>query len=111
MSDAQRCRTGDWVEIERVLFEPSERSGNLPDETAEQPMLMWVKGFAWADVELGGELTIETMTGRAVTGRLSAVNPGYTHTFGDPAPELVNVGRDVRARVRDYRQAVAEAGE
>ena len=47
------------------------------------------------------------MTGRTVTGRLSAVNPGYFHTFGDPIPELVHVGRDLRAGSR--RTAPARA--
>ncbi len=45
------------------------------------------------------------MTGRLVTGRLSAVNPGYFHTFGNPVPELIGVGRDLRARVAAYRKA------
>lgn len=111
MGDAQRCRAGDWVEVERVLFEPAQRSGNLPPETAEKPMLMWVKGFARTDAEIGDEVTVDTMTGREVTGRLSAVNPGYTHTFGDPAPELVHVGRDLRARVREYRSSQGAAGD
>jgi len=45
------------------------------------------------------------MTGRLVTGRLSAINPGYHHTFGDPVPELVAVGRDLRAQLKAYRKA------
>ena len=49
-----------------------------------------------------------TMTGRLVTGVLTDVNPGYTHTFGRPAPELTHVGADLRARVAAYR---ASAGE
>ncbi len=49
------------------------------------------------------------MTGRRVTGKLSAVNPGYFHTFGDPIPELAHVGKDLRARLADYR-ASAKGG-
>lgn len=64
---------------------------------------MWVKGFAVGDGALGDELTIETMTGRTVTGTLSAVNPGYTITYGDPIPELVHVGRDLRSKLAAYR--------
>lgn len=117
MSDAMRCSAGDWVEVERVLFEPAARSSNLPPETAEKPLVMWVKGFARTDAQVGAEVTVETMTGREVTGRLTEVNPGYDHTFGDPAPELVAVGRDARARIAAYRASAgvdaagAKAGE
>ena len=103
MSDAQRCTIGEWVEVERVLLEPEERASNLPPETASKPLLTWVKGFAAASVDLGEEVTVETMTGRHVTGRLSAINPGYFHTFGQPIPELTHVGADLRARLAAFR--------
>lgn len=105
MTDAARCTVGEWVEVERVLLEPADRSANLPPETAEKPMLVWVSGFATAGAEVGEEVTVETMTGRAVTGRLAAINPGYFHTFGRPPAEIVSVGRDLRARLAAYRQA------
>jgi 2-amino-4-ketopentanoate thiolase alpha subunit len=105
MTDAARCTMGEWVEVERVLLEPADRSANLPPETAEKPMLVWVAGFAGAEADLGEQLTVETVTGRFVTGRLSAVNPGYFHTFGNPVPELIGVGRDLKARVAAYRKA------
>lgn len=108
MADIARCNIGDWVEVERVLLEPADRSTNLPEETAAQPLRMWVKGFARAAAAVGDEVTVETMTGRAVTGALTDVNPGYTHTFGRPTPELTHVGRDLRDRVAAYR---AKAGE
>ena len=103
MGNAERCRPGEWVEVERVLLEPADRSSSLPPETAQKPLVMWVKGFARSDAALGDELTIETSTGRSVTGRLSEVNPGYTHTFGRPVPELSGVGRDLRARLAAWR--------
>jgi 2-amino-4-ketopentanoate thiolase alpha subunit len=105
VSDTRRARPGDWVEVERTILDPSQRSKNLPPETAEKPLLMWVKGFALADGALGEEMTVETMTGRRVSGTLSAVNPGYYHTFGDPIPELVHVGRDLRDQLAAYRAA------
>ncbi|MCE5190974.1 MAG: 2-amino-4-ketopentanoate thiolase [Actinomycetia bacterium] len=108
MADLVSCDAGDWVEIERVLLEPADRSTNLPEDTAAQPLRMWVKGFACSAGAVGDQLTVETMTGRVVTGRLAEVNPGYTHTFGRPAPELTHVGRDLRERVAVYR---AKAGE
>ncbi len=105
MADSVRCTVGQWVEVERVLLEPADRSAALPAETAARPMLVWVAGFAQDEAELGQDVTVETMTGRTVTGQLSAINPGYHHTFGNPLPELVGVGRDLRARITAYRQA------
>jgi hypothetical protein len=49
------------------------------------------------------------MTGRKVAGRLSAINPGYFHTFGEPIPELVHIGKDLRARLAAYRAAESVA--
>ena len=112
MTHPERCTAGDWVEVERVLLEPADRSTNLPEDTAAQPLMVWVKGFALADASVGDEPLVETMTGRTVTGRLSAINPGYFHTFGRPAPELTHVGVDLRARVADYRASASpKAGE
>jgi hypothetical protein len=105
MTEVTRCAPGDWVEVESILLEPADRAANLPADTAAQPLRMWVKGFACMAAAVGDELTVETMTGREVTGALTEVNPGYFHTFGRPAPELTAVGRDLRARVAAYRAA------
>jgi 2-amino-4-ketopentanoate thiolase alpha subunit len=103
MSEERRCVAGEWVEVERTLLEPSERASNLPADTAGKPLLAWVKGFAQVSAGLGDEVAVETMTGRQVRGRLSAINPGYFHSFGQPIPELTHVGVDLRARLEAYR--------
>ena len=108
MLDTARCSVGEWVEVERVLLEPADRSSNLPEETASQPLMTWMKGFALAPAEIGGEVSATTMTGRTVAGTLSAINPGYFHTFGQPIPELVHVGADLRARLAKYRVGDAD---
>jgi hypothetical protein len=108
MADEFRCQAGDWVEIERVLLEPAERASDLPEDTAAQPLRAWVKGFARSGGLIGDEIEVETMAGRTVRGHLSAIEPGYTHSFGSPSPELVSIGRDLRTRVAAYR---AKAGE
>ena len=56
------------------------------------------------------QVTVETMSGRLVSGRLFAVEPGYFHTFGQPIPELTRVGRDLRAQVAQYRATLAGEG-
>jgi hypothetical protein len=114
MTDEFRCSTGDWVEVEYVLLEPAERAAGIPEDTAAQPLRAWVKGFARAAGMLGDEREVETMSGRIVRGHLSAISPGYTHSFGTPPPEIVGIGRELRARVAAYRTEQAdgpEAGE
>jgi hypothetical protein len=103
MTDPIRCVAGDWVEVRYVLLAPADRAINLPADTAAQPLLVWIKGFARGGATEGEELDVETTTGRTVTGVLTDVNPGYAHTFGRPAPELVRVGRDLRARLAAWR--------
>ncbi len=109
MTEPTRAQKGDWVEVERIILEPSQRSKNLPPETAETPLRMWVKGFAQAAGDMGEEMTVETTTGRQVTGRLVAINPGYFHTFGKPIPELQHVGMELRERLAAFRSSQAGA--
>ena len=111
MTDELRCVAGDWVEVEYVLLQPSERAAGLPEDTAAQPLRAWVKGFALTGGMIGDELEVETITGRHVRGHLSAIGPGYTHTFGTPPPEIVNIGRDLRSRVAAHRASAPEAAE
>ena len=105
---SERCRIGQWIEVERVLLEPADRAANLPEDTADKPLVVWVKGFARGEAAHGEECEIETMTGRAVRGRVSDLDPAYMHTFGPQPPEIAGVGRDLRARLAEYR---ARAGE
>jgi hypothetical protein len=111
MADAVRCVGGDWVEVSYVLLEPADRAANLPPETAEKQLTAWVKGFARSAASAGDMLEVVTMTGRVVEGTLTDVNPGYSHTFGRPTPELTHVGADLRARVAEYRATSPTAGE
>lgn len=103
MTDEFRCSPGDWVEVEYVLLEPAERAAGLPEDTAAQPLRAWVKGFAGSAGMIGDAIEVETMSGRVVGGHLSAISPGYTHTFGTPPAELAAIGRELRARIAHYR--------
>lgn len=104
MTERDGCVPGEWVEVEQVMLEPADRAAGLPEDTARQPLKMWVKGFARQTARVGEEVEVETMTGRLVRGTLTDVLPGYTHTFGRPPAELASVGRDLRARVAAYRE-------
>ncbi len=86
MTDEIRAREGDWVEVECKLLDPADRSKNLPPETAEKPLMMWVKGFALGEAAMGEELTIETITGRQVTGVALGGEPRLLHHVRRPDP-------------------------
>jgi hypothetical protein len=53
LTDDVRAREGDWVEVEATLLDPADRSTNLPPETADKPLRMWIKGFALGEASLG----------------------------------------------------------
>ncbi len=85
---------GTYVRIRKTIFEPKERSKNLPKETALVPFKMWVKGFLEEDADLFDIVTIKTITGRYETGRLKEATPPYKHSYGDFIPEILEL-RDI----------------
>ena len=91
---------GSWVMIEQIILPPGKRAPGLPPDTAAVPLQAKVKGFLAAEAIPGEIATIRTLSDREVSGRLIAVNPGYTHGFGDPVPELLEVGPEERERLR-----------
>jgi hypothetical protein len=91
---------GTWVEIYRIVLPPGERAPQTPEDTQRVPLEMRVKGFLVEPAALGGTAEIETPAGRRLRGTLVAVNPGYSHGFGPPIPELLSIGAEVRARLR-----------
>lgn len=93
---------GEWVQIHIVVLQPEERSDRLPEETSTVPLEMWAKGFLVnKEARLGDSVEIETEIGRRLQGSLSAVNPGYSHSFGAPIPELLQAGRQLRSLLRE----------
>jgi hypothetical protein len=90
-------RTGTWVEVHRVVLRAGERAPQVPPDTQRVPLELLARGWLDAPAELGDEVTVTTATGRHVPGTLVAVEPGYDHTFGPPVPELLAVGRELRA--------------
>jgi hypothetical protein len=40
-------------------------------------------------------VTVETASGRKVSGRLEAVEPAHKHNFGDYIPELSEAGNEL----------------
>lgn len=88
----ERARAGDYVQVHSVILRPGERAPQVPEDTQKVPLELRIKGFLDHDACLGDEVTITTVVGRKVAGRLVAVNPAYPHDFGRPVPELLHVG-------------------
>jgi len=82
---------GTYVRIRKTILKPTERSSNLPTETSIVPFKIWVKGFLTEDADLFDIVTIKTLYGREVTGRLKEANPPYRHTYGCFVPEILTL--------------------
>lgn len=93
MNTAQK---GDWVQIHQIVLQPEERAPQVPEDTKQVPLELWVKGFALNEAKIGEQIEIETTTGRNVKGELVAVNPKYIHSFGEFVPELLQVDKTVK---------------
>jgi len=89
-------RKGTWVKIEQQVLDNTQRAPQLPDDTKKVPFIMWTKGFLVEDAEMKGDATVETLTGRQVSGTLMEVEPSYEHDYGSYIPELIRIGKDLR---------------
>jgi len=87
---------GEWVMIHNIVLAPSERAPQVPDDTKEVPLEMWVRGFLTHDASLQDEAEVVTLTGRTVKGRLVEIHPAYSHSFGVHVPEQMAIGRQLR---------------
>lgn len=97
-----KAKAGDWVQIHNVVLPPGERAPQVPEDTQKVPFEMWLKGFLVdAEAQIGQDVTIETVIGRQIKGTLSAVNPAYPHNFGEPVPELLTIGRELRELIEE----------
>lgn len=86
-----------WVEIRQEILPPGERAPQVPEDTAQVPLIMVVKGFLEHDSAMGERAQIRTLSGRKEEGELIQVLPRHTHDFGDAVPELLEIGPRVRA--------------
>jgi hypothetical protein len=100
---AERVVRGTWVELRRVVLEPGERAPQVPEETQRVALELRVKGFLVRDAAPGEVAEVMTAAGRRLGGTLEHVLPAYEHGFGQPVPELLAVGPELRAILREER--------
>ena len=95
------AKKGDWVQISQVLLEPGKRAPQVPEDTQQCPLNMLVKGFLTGDADIGDSVTVTTVLGRTISGKLVAVNPGYTHSFGCPPEMFMEIGTGFKELMGD----------
>lgn len=89
-------KKGTWVEVERVVLSPEERSSSIPEDTKKTPLRMWIKGFCIEDCEIGQEVEVETIIGRKERGVVTQVEPSFDHNFGKYVGEISYIGRQAK---------------
>ena len=87
---------GRWVRVYRVELAAGERAPGVPADTADLPFESWVNGRLLEPSSIGEPAAIETASGRRVSGRLVAVDPGYTPSFGSRSGPLHAAGGRAR---------------
>lgn len=87
----EKIKKGTWVQLENVVLPAGQRAPQVPEDTQECDLLLWVKGFLQEDCQMGEMAEVKTVTGRLVTGKLVDVNPRYVHDYGDFQPELLQI--------------------
>lgn len=97
--DQAAIPAGTWVELERVILRPGERAPGIPADTASVPFAARVRGFLVAPARKGATTEVRTQADRLVTGRLRSVLPRNPANFGDPSPELLQVGKAMKRRL------------
>lgn len=95
------CRKNDWVQIKTVILPAGQRAPQVPPETQAVPLVMFVKGFAKQDADLGETISVTTVIGRELEGELVAINPVYGHDYGAPVPELLPIGMELRKKLQE----------
>jgi len=93
---------GDWVRIYDIVLTSKERAPQVPDDTKQVPLEMWNKGFLLdEEAKIGDKVTVETYIGRIIEGELIEINPAYDHNYGKCIPELLYIGRQTRALLKE----------
>lgn len=93
-----QARRGQWVQIHKILLDGGNRAPSVPQDTAELPFEMRLKGFLQEEsADCGEVVTVKTVTGRLVQGTLEGILPKHTHDFGEHICELFEAGDELSA--------------
>lgn len=85
-------KKGSYVEIEKIVLDCEDRSKAIPYDTKKTPLKMWARGFCDRDCKVGDIVTITTVIGRELEGRVTCAEPSYDHGYGKYVEELAYIG-------------------
>lgn len=96
------AKKGDWIRIHKTVLKAQDRTAKIPEDTQLCDFEMWTKGALIDDeAEIGDIVTVETMTGRLETGTLLEEKPYYTHSYGKFVPELIQIDKQLKMRLKE----------
>lgn len=100
MSDV--AKKGDWVRVKNTILKVGERAPQVPDVTKQVPLEMWTNGFLQNDsAKVGDQVSITTLAERTLAGTLVEIMPTYNVNYGKPQPELLTIGPEIRAVLKE----------
>lgn len=79
---------GKLVQIHKIILKKEERASQVPEDTKNTPLEMWVKGYLCEDSKVGERCNVITVTGRKVEGTLVDGGLKYEYDFGNYVEEL-----------------------
>ncbi len=91
-----KINKGDWVQVYNVLLKPEERAPQVPEDTKKVPFEMRVNGYAQKNAEIGETISIKTLSGRIVEGRLVRRFPSYELSFGNHVQEVSQISQGLK---------------
>lgn len=96
------AKKGDWVRVYTTVLQVGERAPQIPEETKAVPLEMWVNGFLMDnEAAIGKPATVRTLAGRELKGVLTEIRPVYAIDYGQTQPELLTVGPELRAVLKE----------
>ena len=91
-----QVQKGDWVQIYDIILTPEDRAAQVPEDTSNVPLEMRVNGFVQSDSVEGDTVTVTTLAGRKVTGKLIKGFPTYELSYGSHIPEVAQISLRVK---------------
>jgi len=101
LDGTESARPETWVRIHLVFLPHGQRGPGVPTDTAAQPYEGWINGWVQQWAAVGEEVTIRTLAGREVRGRLVEIGPGHFHSFGRLHPAMLAIGPALRRLLDD----------
>ena len=98
----EKAAKGDWVRIKNTVLKVGERAPQVPEETKAVPLEMWINGFlVEKEAKVGDQVNITSLAGLNHQGQLTELMPIYEVNYGRPQPELLTIGPELRAILKE----------